>query len=207
MVTSSLAEKRSPLIQCRMATADAWFTLEETAFAGHINIRADAGDTTLMDRLGGVLGLRLPLVANTIEAAGKVTALWLSPDEWLVIEASDDAAAARVEDIMQTLADEHVAATDVSSGQTILMLRGLHVREALARGCPLDLHPRSLKPGECAQTLLNHVNVTLWPGAVWPGGAELKNDAGVGEEQVNVVVRRSFADYLFRWLADVQSRV
>ena len=29
-------------------------------------------------------------------------------------------------------------------------------------GCPLDLHPRVLRPGDCAQSLLGHVNALFY---------------------------------------------
>ena len=58
----------------------------------------------------------------------------------------------------------------------------------LAKGCSLDLHPRSFQPGMCAQTLLAKTAVILWQ----------TDDAPT----LKVFVRASFAAHLARWLAD-----
>ena len=50
------------------------------------------------------------------------------------------------------LAGADAAAVDVGSGYTVLEISGAQAREALARGCPLDLHPRVFKTGQCAQS-------------------------------------------------------
>ena len=78
--------------------------------------------------------------------------------------------------------------TVLSGGQTVIGLRGAEAAQVLAKGCTLDLHPRALKGGDCAQTRLAKANVLLH-----------RLPEGDGFE---ITVRRSFADYLWRWLAD-----
>jgi sarcosine oxidase subunit gamma len=80
----------------------------------------------------------------------------------------------------------HVAITDVSGGQTVLHLRGRHVRDVLAKGCPIDLHPRAFRIGQCAQSHLGKAPILV----------------GQIEEQpyFELIVRRSFADYVWTWL-------
>jgi sarcosine oxidase subunit gamma len=58
----------------------------------------------------------------------------------------------------------------------------------LATDCPLDLHAREFKAGQCAQTRLAKATMTLSP---------LADEAGF-----EVIIRRSFADYLLLWLQD-----
>jgi len=57
-----------------------------------------------------------------------------------------------------------------------------------AKGCPLDLHPRVFEPGCCAQSRLARTLVTI-----------VQIDASPRYE---LIVRRSFADYLWQWLHD-----
>ena len=66
-------------------------------------------------------------------------------------------------------------------------LSGPRVRELLAAGCALDLHPRAFGPNRCAQTLLARAHVIL----------ERDGDA------FRLFVRPSFARYLAGWLLDV----
>jgi sarcosine oxidase subunit gamma len=76
----------------------------------------------------------------------------------------------------------------VSANRAVVELSGPHTRALLAKGCSLDLHPRSFRPGMCAQTLLAKTAVILWQ----------TDDAPT----FKVFVRASFAAHLARWLAD-----
>jgi sarcosine oxidase subunit gamma len=77
---------------------------------------------------------------------------------------------------------------DNSSGLTMLHITGDNAAALLATDCPLDLHPREFKPGQCAQTRLAKAGMTISP---------LADGAGF-----EVIIRRSFADYLLLWLQD-----
>ncbi|CAM5214130.1 hypothetical protein CDEF62S_04792 [Castellaniella defragrans] len=93
---------------------------------------------------------------------------------------------ARVE---QALAGRWFAVTAQSGGFAVLRLRGPGVRDVLNGGCPLDLHPRTLPPGTCAQSHFFKASVLLRP----------LGDTGNAWE---LIVRRSFADYVVRMLLD-----
>ena len=55
----------------------------------------------------------------------------------------------------------HHALTDVSDGLVTFTLAGPSARDVLAKGCPLDLHPRAFTPGSCARSLLAKADVLL----------------------------------------------
>ena len=150
---------------------------------GFVNLRLDADRSG--DDVAKLLGQSLPVDANTC-TDGERRIYWLGPDEWLVATEAGDAAdvCARLESLAE---DSHVAVNDLSGGYVSLRLSGDAARTVLAKGCTLDLHPRVFAPGQCAQTGLAKANVLL--AAV--------DDAPSFE----LIVRRSFADYLCRWLA------
>ena len=75
---------------------------------------------------------------------------------------------------------------DISSGQTIIRLRGPRARDLLNKGCPLDLHPRVFGAGQCAQSHIGKSNALIIQVDDTP--------------TYDIIVRRSFADYLARWL-------
>lgn len=81
-----------------------------------------------------------------------------------------------------------MAATVVSGGQTVVRLAGSKVCDVLAKGCTLDFHPRVFKPGDCAQSTLGKAPITIRQIDEAPA--------------YDIVVRRSFADYLWLWLQD-----
>jgi sarcosine oxidase subunit gamma len=60
---------------------------------------------------------------------------------------------------------EHLAAlasiSDQSDGRVVLRLTGERVREVLAKGIPLDLHPRKFKMGDVASTMIAQMAVQI----------------------------------------------
>jgi sarcosine oxidase subunit gamma len=183
--------RESPLARFRLdarathATSGAGLIVRERPFLGHVNLRGDPRDPHFAGAVGGVLGDALPMVPNSLADVNGITIYWLGPDEWLVVT-PDDRREAILRRLRQALATLHVAITDVSGGQTALHLHGRNVREVLAKGCPIDFHPRVFAIGQCAQSHLGKAPILI----------------GQVEEQpyFELIVRRSFADYLWTWL-------
>ena len=152
---------------------------------GHVNLRGAATDPAFVSAVKAAIQQPLPLTPNTV-SQGEHHVFWLGPDEWLVVTARQQAAAA-VQRLEQATSRMHASVNDLSGGQVALMLEGPGARELLAKGCPLDLHPQVFGPGECAQSGLARANVLL----------------GVADDAPTfiIIVRRSFADYVCRWLA------
>lgn len=90
---------------------------------------------------------------------GDVAIAGIAPDVWLATDESsgNDFAAS-----VQSLLGGCAAVTDQSDAYAILRLAGPEVRATLAKLVPIDIHERSFKVGDVAQTLCGYVNVTLW---------------------------------------------
>jgi sarcosine oxidase subunit gamma len=131
-------------------------------------------------------GVRLPGQPNTVARGAEYDALWLGPDEWLVRSLEPRSALLETR-LTAALAGQFAAAVDVGSGYTVLEARGARVRDVLARGCPLDLHPRLFAQGQCAQSHYFKASIVLVP---------------VERDAYEIVVRRSFADYFCRMMLD-----
>ncbi|WP_405604963.1 sarcosine oxidase subunit gamma [Streptomyces sp. NBC_01410] len=164
--------------------------LAELPFLTQLTVRLDAKGPAA-DAVGLALGLQLPLEPNTVVRAGDLHALWLGPDEWLVV-APPGSGPGLENRIRAAAGDEPAAVTDVSAQRTTLLVTGPRARDLLAHGCPLDLHPRALGPGRCAQTTLARAQVVLV--------ARDEPRAGFW-----LLVRSSFAGYLADWLLDAAS--
>ncbi len=165
--------------------------LAERAGLGKIDLRGDPADRALLRGIGRALDLLLPTEPNTATAKGSSTALWLGPDQWLLTCPADDATFF-INTLRQALAGSHTALTDVTDGRVALTLAGPSARELLAKGCPLDLHPRAFGPGRCAQSLLAKADVLL----------HLRADDPLTGPTFDLYVARSFADYAWSWLED-----
>jgi len=156
----------------------------KTIDLGHINLRGDPGNRMIVDAVAGVLGQELPVEPNTLTLS-EHRVYWLGPDEWQIVT-QPDATAGLAGKLEHALAGQHVAINDISGGQVTLHLTGTDVPLLLAKGCTLDLQPPAFDLGRCAQSGLAKANVLL--GYI---------DAAPVYE---IIVRRSFSEYLQLWL-------
>ncbi|MCB1713706.1 MAG: sarcosine oxidase subunit gamma [Candidatus Competibacteraceae bacterium] len=161
--------------------------MTEKSFRGHLNLRGNPDDPAFRKAVQGVLGLELPCVPNTVIDDGELVAYWLGPDEWLIVSPGDREHSLE-QALRVALADLFAAVTAISGGQTVIVLQGKHARDVLAGCCTLDLHPRVFGPGRCAQSLLGKAPILI----------RQVDDS----PRFELIVRRSFADYLWLWLND-----
>ncbi|HET6183348.1 MAG TPA: sarcosine oxidase subunit gamma family protein [Acetobacteraceae bacterium] len=119
-------------------------------------------------------GLGLP--AEPCRAEGD-WALWLGPDEWLLLGAVD-ALRRRVHD---AALGRPFALVDVSHRQVGFVLRGADADALLNGAVPLDLSVAAFPPGMCTRTLFEKAEIVLWRqgAATW-----------------RIEVQRSFAPYV-----------
>jgi len=136
------------------------------------------------------LPFTLPLEPNGFTTEPSKDALWLGPDEWLLVapRGTEDDVVAELE---AALAGEPHSVVDVSANRTAIELPTEPARALLETGCGLDLDPRSWREGMCAQTLFAKTQVLL----------QHRGDT------VRIFVRPSFANSLVdRLLAAVSPR-
>ena len=150
---------------------------------GKLNVR---GNHNLETAIKTATGCNFPPSANHFETAGERHVVWLGPDEYLLLCESDKKNALQ-DTLTSTIKTRHFAITDVSDALCTLSLSGAMVRDVLAKGCSLDLHPTKFGAGKCAQTLLAHAGITLMV---------LSDDAFI------LICRTSFAPYVHDWLVD-----
>jgi sarcosine oxidase subunit gamma len=178
------------LLKKHQATASAAFRLSERPFLELVNVRGDTRDAAFVQAVQNVLGCRPPEKANTVARGNGYDMLWLGPDEWLVRSATAHDAT-RTAPLQAKLgaafAGVFASAVDIGSGYTVLEISGTRTREVLSRGCPLDLHPKLFGDGQCAQSHYFKASITL-----------LHN----GANSLDIVVRRSFADYFVKIMLD-----
>jgi sarcosine oxidase subunit gamma len=144
------------------------------------------GDAGFLGAVESVTGCRPPAKSNTVARGNGYDVLWLGPDEWLVRSQQPQAPVAE-DKLVEALQGQFASAVDIGSGWTVLEVSGEKVRDVIARGCPLDLHPRILAPGQCAQSHYFKASIVLVP---------------VADDAYEIVVRRSFADYFVRIMLD-----
>jgi sarcosine oxidase subunit gamma len=168
--------------------AGAGIRLREKKLRGHLTLRGDADDPAFVRGVHQALGLQLP-VALTLVAEGETSLQWMGPDEWLLIvpQGEEFATERRLRD---ALVGQHIQVVNVSGGQTLLELAGEKARELLMKSTSYDVHPSNFPVGKAvgthfakSQLVIRHTAEDVW----------------------ELVVRRSFADYIWLWLQDASA--
>lgn len=147
--------------------------------ASRLSLRAP---TASLPALSKALGLDLPTRPKSSASQGTRHALWLGPDEWLVIdEAGADLAAP-----LASVSDFH-SAVDVSHRNVGLVVSGAGAAAAINAGCPQDLSLAAFPVSAASRTILHKIEIVLYR---------------TGETEFRVECWRSFADYAFSYLAE-----
>ena len=155
----------------------------EMAHLGKLNMRADKSAGKIIK---SITGCTFPPAANKFTTAGERHAVWLGPDEFMIIcEAGKDEELASA--VHASFGSQHAAVTNITDALAAFHLKGAAVRQVLAKGCALDLHHNSFTSGDAAQTLLSSAAVTIM---------------ALADDEFIVICRTSFASYLHDWLLD-----
>ena len=147
--------------------------------------------------VGKNLNMILPTEANTSTTSDKLTAIWLSPDEWMIVSNElvnkDTNKYELYEILFNSISKTNLGAViDVTDQFVQLELKGKNIYEIFSAGCPFNFNEFKEKKGSTTQTVLNHIDVIL----------QHKE-----ENVVNIFVRRSFAEHLWSWIEDSASRL
>ena len=147
--------------------------------------------------VGKSLNILLPTEANTSTQSDKLTALWLSPDEWMIF--SNDIMNKDLNDYeTEKLLQNNIskinlgAVTDVTDQFVMINLKGNKIYELFQSGSPFNFNNFQNKKGATTQTILGKIDIIVHN--------QYKNTA-------NLFVRRSFSEHLFSWMNDAASRL
>jgi len=158
--------------------------LQEHKLLGHLVLRGSIDNAAFMNGAEKVLGMALPGPLQSAEQ-GKLSVRWIAPDEWLLVVPGDKAFG--IERELREAMDGHYAIVNVSGGQTVLTLNGAKAREVLMKSVPYDVHDRNFPVGKVVTTVFAKSQAVI---------------RRTGEESWELVIRRSFADYIWLWLQD-----
>ena len=143
------------------------------------------------------LNIILPTEANTSSSSEKLTAIWLSPDEWMIFSnniTEKDNNIYEIEEILYNNISKKSlgSVTDVTDQFVIINLNGTKIFELFSFGSPFDFNQFKEKKGSTTQTIINHIDVIIH-----------HKDTN----NVNLFVRRSFSEHLWSWINDCASRL
>tara|TARA_Y100001970_G_scaffold210566_1_gene256909 strand:- start:14 stop:577 length:564 start_codon:yes stop_codon:yes gene_type:complete len=160
-----------------------------------INLRGKTRE--FLTNVGKNLNMILPTEANTSTTSDKLTAIWLSPDEWMIVSnelISKETNKYQLNELLfHSISKKNLGAViDITDQFVQLELNGKNIYEIFSSGSPFNFNEFKEKKGSTTQTVLNHIDVILHH---------------KDENIVNLFVRRSFAEHLHSWIEDSASRL
>ena len=147
--------------------------------------------------VGKSLNILLPTESNTSAQSDKLTAVWLSPDEWMIY--SNEPVDKNINNYeTEKLLNNNIsklnlgAITDVTDQFVMINLKGNKIYELFQAGSPFNFNDFQNKKGAVTQTILNKIDIIVH---------------NQNKNSVNLFVRRSFSQHLFSWMNDAASRL
>ena len=147
--------------------------------------------------IGKSLNILLPTEANTSTQSDKLTAVWLSPDEWMIFsnqtldESSNNYETEEV--LNNNISKLNLGAiTDVTDQFVMINLKGNKIYELFQTGSPFNFNDFRNKKGAVTQTILNKIDIIVH---------------NQDKNTINLFVRRSFSQHIFSWMNDAASRL
>jgi sarcosine oxidase, subunit gamma len=154
----------------------------EAPLLGYISLRGASSDAAFVSATSKALSLALPVEPCSFKQTGAAKVMWVSPDEWM-IACPRDRHAALLHGLSGAVKDQHSQVTDNSGGYTQVLIIGANACDVLSHCTVYDLG--HLAEGRVVGTTFGKSSVYL-------------HRAGDG---YCLLVRRSFADYIWRYLA------
>jgi sarcosine oxidase subunit gamma len=170
-------------------------TVKEVSPIMKLNLRGKKRE--FFTTVGKHLDMILPTEANTSSSSSKLTSIWLSPDEWMVVSNETTEKDSNNYDLEESLYNSVSktnlgAVVDVTDQFVMLELEGSKIYELFSSGSPFNFNEFKEKKGSSTQTLLNGIDVII---------------LNKGINLVNLFVRRSFSEHLYSWINDSASRL
>jgi heterotetrameric sarcosine oxidase gamma subunit len=129
--------------------------------------------------VGEMLGVALPTVPCSSNRSSDRAALWLGPDEWLVL--MDEGA--------ETPTHAAASIVDVSHRDTALSVSGPGAAVVINAFCALDLHLSAFPVDTCTRTVFGKAEIVLWRTA---------------PDTFRIEAARSFAPYVWACLEEAR---
>jgi methylglutamate dehydrogenase subunit D len=129
-------------------------TIEERTGLGLVTVAARKGQA-----VASAYGVELPDRSRAVHGPS-VSFIGYGPGQWLAVSETfaSEALARELGERLRGLA----SISDQSGGRTVLRVSGRRARAVLAKGLPIDLHPRTFGPGSAATSTISLMGVQIW---------------------------------------------
>ena len=161
---------------------------QEVSFINKINLRIDPNNNLHTSACGKILEAILPTKPNTFNENEKVKIIWLSPDEWVIVNKKEKNL---LKDLESELGNKDASVTDISENRTIIRISGNKIYKLLSKFLVLDLEKNLSNESACAQTLFVKVPVLL-----------VRNSKEKEIPELDIFINRSHSNYVYNLIVD-----
>jgi len=174
------------------AKSHAGVVVTEQAVTGLLVLRAQKEKDALNAAVSKNLSLALPdtlstsMTNNIDESSAYLDRClrWIAPDEWWLTCSLADIFDIETS-LRQQMGDKACAMVNASGGYTVLRIRGENAQDVMMKSTVYDVHPVNFPAGKVVNTVMAKAQVTI---------------TSLGSNDFELIVRRSFADYVWTWL-------
>jgi sarcosine oxidase, subunit alpha len=174
-----------PIVQAYHAAAAPCPEATLTLLPGATRLSVHAANAAAAT-LGAALGVLLGSVPGRAVTSRDRAALWLAPDEWLVLAPSEPGLAERA---AASLGDVPAGIIDVSHGYAAIEVAGTCAAWCINAFNALDLDPQLFSVDSCTRTIFGKAQIVLWRTA---------------QHVFRIEVARSFAPYVWTCLEEAR---
>jgi sarcosine oxidase subunit gamma len=146
----------------------------------HLSTAQDDHDA-FAQAVRAIFGAAPPATPRRIKIPG-LDLSWAGPHQWMLSFEDRTIGFDAIEKIQSW-----ASLTDLTGSRAIISIAGPQSGLLLAKGCPIDLHPRVFKPDDVALTMIGHINVQLCQTG--------------GEPSYEITLFRSLAKTFWSWLS------
>ena len=161
--------------------------MEEKTPILKLNLRGNVSNKDFTSNVEKILGLIIPVEIGSIVSSRDLSIIATGPNEWIIISNTKENNDSQLENILfESISKNNLGAvTNITDQLTIFSLVGSNALEILSKASPFNFD--TLRNNFSAQTLLNNIDITI-----------VKKD----NENIDLLVRRSFSSHLWAWLND-----
>lgn len=182
LLETALQHVNLPKLSARVASGHG-IIFCELPVTGLLIIRTKQGHDALKTALKSTLKMSLPRSLQS-DSTPAYCIRWIAPDEWMLTCPIEEAFDIET-NVRSAFGDHSLSIVNASGGFTVMRLSGENANALLKKSTAYDVHPSNFPAGKVVNTVLAKAQVTL---------------RCVADDEYELIVRRSFADYLWHWI-------
>ena len=159
--------------------------IEDRGPVGMVTLKGDLAAPIIAEAVDHMIEAAIPAPLSVVAGHQGRRAVWMAPDELLILTGSYYDASAIEAGERGGLAGEHAMVLNVTGARAVFRLTGPDVAETLAKGAPVDLSDAAFPVGRARRTHLSGLAVAFWR---------------LGVAEWEIVCQRSYARHLWDWL-------